>query len=253
MSLASRAWPSAVCANDMHLGIRVPNTWYRAVHGAAGSTAGGFPARYRRDAAGHSYRSSVGSNGHVAWGFTNSYGDWTAPLELMIDPKDANRYRTPDGWRSFAVVSASGWRGEADDVLEVGGGQVVDKEQHRTPARAAWTAHYPEAVNLGLDELQTAPPLEAAMAIANRSAPQNFTVAGRDGAGARSSAGSPVAVGFDGRTPAWAGLGWDGWLSPQRDRSTSSMWTANARVMDSDGDQRSYDLGARRAVRKRSS
>ena len=42
---------------------------------------------------------SVGSNGHVAWGFTNSYGDWTDLVELMIDPKDSNRYRTPDGWR----------------------------------------------------------------------------------------------------------------------------------------------------------
>ncbi|HEV2844927.1 MAG TPA: penicillin acylase family protein, partial [Thermoanaerobaculia bacterium] len=74
----------ALLANDMHLDIRVPNTWYRASFarpdGAGGTlrmtgvTLPGVPAIV------------VGSNGHVAWGFTNSYGDWTDLVELEVDP-----------------------------------------------------------------------------------------------------------------------------------------------------------------------
>ncbi|HSN85138.1 MAG TPA: penicillin acylase family protein, partial [Thermoanaerobaculia bacterium] len=59
----------ALLADDMHLGIRVPNTWYRV-------------SIVRPDGAGGSIRVTgvtlpgtplvaVGSNGHVAWGFTN--------------------------------------------------------------------------------------------------------------------------------------------------------------------------------------
>ncbi|MCB1843864.1 MAG: penicillin acylase family protein, partial [Halioglobus sp.] len=63
----------AIVANDMHLGLRVPNIFYRArflVHAAdsvdiSGVTLPGTPAMV------------VGSNGRIAWGFTNSYGDWS--------------------------------------------------------------------------------------------------------------------------------------------------------------------------------
>ena len=65
---------SAIVANDMHLALRLPNTWYRLrlrVQGAGpsidvtGVTLPGVPVIV------------AGSNGRVAWGFTNSYGDWT--------------------------------------------------------------------------------------------------------------------------------------------------------------------------------
>ena len=53
----------------MHLGLRVPTTWYRArlKVGALdlnGLTLPGAPVLV------------AGSNGHIAWGFSNSYGDW---------------------------------------------------------------------------------------------------------------------------------------------------------------------------------
>ena len=66
---------SAMLAGDMHLGIRAPNTWYRASihyqdkHGkkwdVTGVTLPGTPIMIST------------SNRHVAWAFTNSYGDWT--------------------------------------------------------------------------------------------------------------------------------------------------------------------------------
>ena len=70
----------------MHLTIRVPNTWYRAAlewpdasspaepHRLIGVTLPGVPAVV------------VGSNTHVAWGFTNTYADWSDIVLLDVDP-----------------------------------------------------------------------------------------------------------------------------------------------------------------------
>src|SRR3954471_23821399 len=63
----------ALIANDMHLDLGVPAVWYPArlrVTGEpaldlAGVTLPGTPALV------------AGSNGRIAWGFTNSYGDFT--------------------------------------------------------------------------------------------------------------------------------------------------------------------------------
>ena len=55
----------------------------------------------------------VGSNSHVAWGFTNTYADWSDLILLDVDPQDPTRYRTPDGWRNFDRY---------DEVIEVAGG-----------------------------------------------------------------------------------------------------------------------------------
>ena len=43
----------------------------------------------------------VGSNGHIAWGFTNTTADWTDVVLLDVDPANPSMYRTPAGWRPF--------------------------------------------------------------------------------------------------------------------------------------------------------
>src|SRR5688500_19924400 len=91
---------AALVANDMHLAIRVPNTWYRArlewadettgdTHTLVGTTLPGVPSLV------------TGSNTHLAWGFTNTYADWTDLVLLELDPADSNRYQTPEGWQRF--------------------------------------------------------------------------------------------------------------------------------------------------------
>ena len=84
----------ALLANDMHLGLSVPNTWYRAalvfpgtsgVRRVAGVMLPGFPVVV------------AGSNGHVAWGFANSAGDWSDLVVLEPLANDPEAYRTPDG------------------------------------------------------------------------------------------------------------------------------------------------------------
>ncbi|MFO0949478.1 MAG: penicillin acylase family protein [Planctomycetota bacterium] len=83
----------ALIANDMHLRIGVPNIWYRAQfrwpasdggeQTITGATLPGTPVMV------------VGSNGHVAWGFTNSEGDWTDVVVIEVDPDHPNQYSTP--------------------------------------------------------------------------------------------------------------------------------------------------------------
>ena len=78
----------ALVANDMHLTVRVPEHVVprlarvagrrRAAtrHRLIGVTLPGVPAVV------------VGSNTHVAWGFTNSQGDWSDIVLLEVDPAD---------------------------------------------------------------------------------------------------------------------------------------------------------------------
>src|SRR5690606_636753 len=69
---------AALVANDMHLTLHVPAAWYRARFRVGGEqaldlnglTLPGAPVLV------------AGSNGYIAWGFTNSYGDW-ADVELV--------------------------------------------------------------------------------------------------------------------------------------------------------------------------
>jgi penicillin G amidase len=261
----------ALVADDMHLGIRVPNTWYRASlqwpdashpgewHHMTGVTLPGTPAII------------VGSNTFVAWGFTNTEGDWSDLVVVEPDPADKEAYRTPQGPRRFEHATETiAVKGSPEVNLDVVGtiwGPVIDHD-HLGRARAhAWVPQEPGGVNLALLGLERARTLEEAMAVANVSgAPaQNFTCADRTGRIGWTVMGRmPRRVGFDGRLPvSWADgtKRWDGWLEPAEyprvlDPPGGRIWTANNRVMSGEmlaimGDG-GYDLGARAGQIKRS-
>jgi len=251
----------ALVANDMHLGIRVPNTWYRAVlvwperggeRRAAGVTLPGVPALV------------AGSNGAVAWGFTNSYGDWTDVVQIDIEADDPDIYRTPGGPRRFEhaveTIRIHGRPDENLDVVSTIWGPVVGRDPRGRPRVLRWTAHDVAAVNLEMRRLETAGSLEAALEAAAKSGipPQNFVCADAGGRIGWTIIGRiPRRRGFDGRLPgSWAdgARRWDGWLGPEEypllvDPPLGRLWTANNRVVDGamlaaigDG---GYDLGAR--------
>ncbi len=48
----------------------------------------------------------AGSNGEVAWGFTDAYLDACDVVIVETDPADPGRYRVPDagGWERFETV-----------------------------------------------------------------------------------------------------------------------------------------------------
>jgi len=249
----------ALVANDMHLGIRVPNTWYRAVliwphEGAerrlAGVTLPGVPVLV------------AGSTGDIAWGFTNSYGDWTDLVDIDVDGKDPDLYRTPEGPRRFERVRETiGVRGAPSESLEIVStiwGPIAGG--HGRPRAVRWTAHEAAAVDLEMRQLETARDLDEALRAAARSGipPQNFVCADRSGRIGWTIIGRiPRRVGFDGRLPASWSDGtrrWDGWLQPEEyprivDPPGGRLWTANNRVVEGPmlealGDG-GYDLGAR--------
>lgn len=81
-------------ANDPHLGLSTPSVWYLVRINTPelqliGGTTPGLPTVLS------------GRNQHVAWGLTNTGSD-TQDLYLeRLDPHDAQRYQTPNGYQSF--------------------------------------------------------------------------------------------------------------------------------------------------------
>jgi penicillin amidase len=129
-------------ANDMHLAVRVPNTWYRASLEwpepsgplrLIGITLPGAPALV------------VGSNTHVAWGFTNTYADWSDLILLDVNPQDSTRYQTPDGWKKFdrydEVIDVAGAPAEHLQVSWTIWGPVLDPDFRGRPRAMRWVAH----------------------------------------------------------------------------------------------------------------
>ena len=254
----------ALVANDMHLTIRVPNTWYRAAmewpdpgnpsdpHRLIGVTLPGVPALV------------TGSNTHIAWGFTNTYADWGDLVELQTDSSNPDRYRTPDGWRALdhfvEPISIAGEPDERDTIAWTIWGPVLGLD-HRGRLRAyAWVAHSAERLASSLTPLETARTIEEAFDNANGlgTPGQNLVVADRSGRIGWSIYGSiPRRVGFDGALPSsWAdgSRGWKGWLDSSEypqilNPPGGRIWTANNRVVDGGmlaklGDG-SYEVGSR--------
>ena len=249
----------AIVANDMHLGITTPNVFYRARLIQEGSAA--------RDVSGVTLPGVpvvvAGSNGRIAWGFTNSYGDWSDAV-LLRQGDDAASYLTAEGMRRVVErrerIAVKGAPDEIVVVRETVWGPILDDVEHPDGEIAvSWIAHHAEAINLVQLELETADSVEAAIGVANRMGipPQNFVVGDAAGNIAWTIAGRiPRRGGAAALSPAdWsAGTGWDGWLTPDEyprlvNPPQGRIWTANARVTDGSdltviGDG-GYDLGAR--------
>lgn len=256
----------AIVANDMHLDLRVPALWFRArliypnprrteqMVDVSGASLPGTPAIV------------AGSNRQIAWGFTNSYGDFTDWVRVIPDAADASRYRTADGSEALVVntetIAVKGADPVQLEVRETRWGPILAEDVDGVPLALAWTAHREGAVNLELMALEQAETVDEGVAIAQRAGmpTQNFLVADRFGHIAWTIAGRiPLRSGnFDPRLPAdWSQpeTGWNGWLAAENyplitNPPWQRLWTANARLVD-EGAQLAmfgdggYDLGAR--------
>lgn len=248
----------AIVADDMHLGLRAPNIWFRArlrypdTHAPGGRvditgfTLPGLPAVI------------VGSNGHVAWGFTNSYGDYLDWRHLRPCTGD-----TPDAGceplaRHAELIAVAGGDPVTHVVEETPWGPVLHREPDGSALALRWTAHLPGSLDFGLADFARAGSLDAALRVADRTAmpTQNLVIGDRHGRIAWRLLG-PLAV-RDAGCPA---------LFPQADATcppwpiatsaspslasptVSRLWTANARVVDGDALARvgdgGYAFGAR--------
>ncbi len=242
----------ALIANDMHLDLGVPAVWYPArlrVTGpqaidVTGVTLPGTPAV------------AAGSNGQVAWGFTNSYGDFAdARWGKCTGAGYAERKE---------IIRVKG----GDDVeityRSAGEGVVLDGEDYADDVKsgeclqAAWLATRPEATNFGLLSLERARNVDEVLTLApGVGIPGQNMVVG--------DAGGRIAWTILGRVPRESG--------PDRlfgalqfrdandhpriaDPPVGRLWTANQRVVsgaleavlgddETDVGAGGYDIGAR--------
>jgi penicillin amidase len=242
----------ALLAGDMHLGLGVPNIWYRATldypgangerRRVTGVTLPGTPAVV------------AGSNGDVAWAFTNSEVD-TSDLVILETDTAERTYRVPAAADSAARreferhLEIIAVKGAPDDTLEVRWtiwGPVIDRDHAGRLRAYRWVAHDVEAADLGLLDLEKCTTLDAAIAAAQRTRipTQNCLIADRAGRIGWTLMGPvPRRFGGVGSVPqSWADgkRGWDParpYLAPEEvprllDPPGARLWSANNRLVD---------------------
>jgi penicillin amidase len=256
----------AIVSNDMHLGLSTPNIYYQArlvvdsgeQRDVTGVTLPGAPFIV------------AGSNGKVAWGYTNSYGDWSDAV-LLKAGSSPDTYQTADGELPYKVHRENIEVKNSDPIQlvvreTIWGPVLEDIDYPDGDIAVSWIAHHAEAVNLKIIDLELADTVYEALDIANTMGipPQNFVSGDAGGNIAWTIAGKiPQKSSFDGMVPSdWSEEpGWIGWLDASRyprvvNPKSGRIWTANARVTDAEaldlvGDG-GYDLGARaRQIRDR--
>lgn len=136
---AKSATGKPLLANDPHLGLSAPALWYFAhletADGLAviGATLPGVPGVI------------LGRNRSIAWGFTNTAPDVQDLYIEQLDPNDATRYRTPEGWAAFQVIEERiAVKGAAEVKLKVRvsrHGPIVSDGGHAAITRAAPKGH----------------------------------------------------------------------------------------------------------------
>ncbi|WP_024890663.1 penicillin acylase family protein [Luteimonas huabeiensis] len=251
----------ALVADDMHLGLRAPGIWFRArlryPHPRApggrvdvsGFTLPGLPAVV------------VGSNTRVAWGFTNSYGDFLDWRRVRPCEASSPASGCVPVVRHVERIAVAGGTDETLTVEETAWGPLLHREADGTALALRWVAHLPGSLNFGLADFALARDLDDALAIADRTATptQNLVLGDREGRIAWRLLG-PIPVreaGCGGFLPLDATAPCAPWpiatdASPLlRSPAADRLWTANSRVVDGADYARIGDGGAALGARAR--
>lgn len=233
----------AMVADDMHLGLDVPNIWFRAswnVPGLnsriTGATLPGAPVMV------------IGSNEYIAWAFTNSYGDYLDIVRLQVSD-DGQSYLTPEGWKPFDIeqetIVLKDATNERLSIKLTQWGPVIGKDHTGADIAMRWVAHDASGLNVDLVLLEQATDVEQAMRLATTAGVpgQNLTVADASGQVGWTILGRlPERFGYEDELSKSLISDWStgerGWvgmlpgdqyprvLNPDHGR----IWTANARI-----------------------
>ncbi|HEX8298113.1 MAG TPA: penicillin acylase family protein [Rubricoccaceae bacterium] len=260
---ARTATGAAMVANDMHLGIRLPHIWFRAqidtpdgrggTRSVGGVTLPGTPTVI------------AGSNGHVAWGLTNSYGDFADLVQIV--PAGDGFAQTAMGTAPIRVIRdtirVAHGESVAVRIKESPWGPVLYSDADGREYALQWAAYRPEAVDLGLLSMETATTLDAALDVANQAGipAQNLVAGDRAGRIGWTIGGRlPNRTGRDGQMPVLSTSPdalWDGFRDPAAtprvvDPEDGQLWTANNRVASGEAlalvGLGPYDNGARAGI-----
>jgi len=242
----------AIVANDMHLSLRAPNIWFRARLRYPDAKAPGGQVEVQGFTLPGLPAVIVGSNGQVAWGFTNSFLD---AADWRLEAGDTSTLRTSSEHIAIARNAP-----ETLLVRESDWGPVLHELADGRVLTLRWLAHLPGSLNLELAELARARDLAHALDIADRIAipTQNLMIVDHRGQAAWRLLG-PIPQRAPGCPPSGeviaAGMDCPPWLltsanSPLIDSSNRTrLWTANTRVIDGEDARRigngGYALGAR--------
>ncbi|MCB5227964.1 penicillin acylase family protein [Alishewanella sp. 16-MA] len=173
---------AAILADDMHLSLRVPGVWFKTqlnwvedqqAQQVTGLSLPGTPAIV------------VGSNGKIAWGFTNSTADWHDLISLTLSD-DEQQYLSPNGWQPLEYIT------ERITIRDAPAHSLLIKQTEwgplipfadGQPYALRWIAHDPQAVNLNLRYLEKAESAAEVLRFANTMGipAQNVLVADQQG------------------------------------------------------------------------
>ncbi len=241
----------AILADDMHLGLGVPNIWFRAQFDIGegtnkrrivGATLPGGPSLV------------VGSNGNIAWGFTNGYGQWFDWVEIEQGSPLTTSIKTVR-----ETIAVKGGKPIEIDIRESALGPIL-RTINKTDYALDWTLYRDGGVNAHATAMMFAKSIDEALLIAQTSGIPHQNLLLVDNAG-------NLAWTIMGRIPAYpAGVQRprgaftkpdalsDTWLAPEkypliRNPSDARLWTANSRQLGGDGGNiigdGGFDLGAR--------
>ncbi len=240
----------AILADDMHLGLSTPGIWFRAQmtfnqNGkplrVVGMTLPGVP------------QITAGSNGHIAWGFTNNYGqffDWVVLPKVGASPLSI---RTTN-----ETIYVKGGDAVTLEVKETDVGPVLKSDADNNYA-LSWVLYRPGAMLNRVAGFMFATDLDTAVNISHRTPMphQNILIADNVGNIAWTVAGRipkrpqwQVSRG----TPTPVNQLPNGWLDPDKyplikNPADGLLWTANSKQLGGAGSEiigdGGFDLGAR--------
>ena len=228
----------AIVANDPHLAYFAPGIWYRAGLrwpgvDAIGLSLPGTPGL------------PLGSTRNIAWGLTNTTGDFEDLVIVEVDPDDPDRYRVDGGFEAFddrrVKIEVAG-AGEVEVLSRfTRWGPVLESLPDGRPLALLRACDQPDAVNLEIVDLLESRDLESALEIAAvwGSPSQNVLIADRHGRiGWTISGFIPDRRGYDGLSPVThlEGRGWHGELPDAErprvvDPESGALFTANNRLV----------------------
>lgn len=230
----------AILANDMHLALTAPGIWYRAEmswgdRSVSGLTLPGVPGLV------------TGSTGDIAWGFTNTQGDFQDYIIIEVDQEHPDRYKVPGGWEPFEEITETiqvrGRKAEELKLRSTRWGIVNDRDFRGRPLVLKWVALMPETINLDLLNLLEVRNLDEAINVFRTLGIPSQNVLIADGAGRIGwivSGHIPRRKGHDGMTPASWADGTSSWQGPLPenlrpmlvDPASGILFTANNRTVD---------------------